>query len=83
MNFSQLENPFAFIFSLVVGPGGQYEIDFFEKCLFVGKLDKLLGVQKRDMSFDGFCLSMCSVTDTCLMCSSKVLCAGAKSSAWF
>ena len=27
----------------MVGPGGQYEIDFFEKCVFFGKLDELSG----------------------------------------
>ena len=47
MNTSQLENPFAIIFILVVGPGGQYEIDFFEKCLVLGKLDEQSGMKNH------------------------------------
>ena len=47
MKFSQLENPFAVIFILVVGPGGQYDIDFFEKCVVFKKLDEESGTDNH------------------------------------
>ena len=44
---SRLENPFAVIFYLVVGAGGQYEI-VFEKCLFCGTLEEQMGPESNE-----------------------------------